>query len=122
MEQTAFLLAVVVAVAVFGVIDRNRGAGAPSATGRVAAVTIALALVLGALAASASLADRSTDWWPGLIAGTAAAGLGFAATRSLLVRVRARLDARPPARCRSMPRGWRCWPPGSRSCSRRWPC
>jgi hypothetical protein len=92
LEGTAFLLVVVVAVAVFGVIDRNRR-GAADSDGPFAAVFIAVALVLGALEASGSLADHSSDWWPGLIVGIAGAGLGFAAARSLLGRVRARLDA-----------------------------
>ena len=49
--------------------------------------------MLGALTAAGSIADHSGTWWPGLIVGAAAALLGFAATRSLLIRVRARLDA-----------------------------
>jgi len=92
LEGTAFLLAIVVLVAVSGVIDRNRR-GAADTDGPLAAVFIAIALVLGALLASGSIADHSQDWWPGLAVGIAGAGLGFAAARSLLGRVRARLDA-----------------------------
>ena len=91
LEQTGFLLAIVVAVAVLGVIDRRRGADT-SGRDPVVALLIAVALVLGALLASASIADRSTDWWPGLIVGPLAAALGFMAARSLFGRVRARLD------------------------------
>ncbi len=91
LEQTAFLLVVVIAVAVFGIIDRRRG-GDTSGRGPVIALLLAVALVLGALEASASIADHSVDWWPGLIVGPAAAALGFMAARSLFGRVSARLD------------------------------
>ena len=49
-------------------------------------------LVLGALSASGSIADVSSDWWPGIPVGVAAASLGFLAARSLFGRVSARLD------------------------------
>src|SRR5918994_2161844 len=52
----------------------------------------ALALVLGALLAAGSVADRSSEWWAGAIAGVAAAALGFQAARQLFGRVRRRLD------------------------------
>jgi len=95
LEQTGFLLGILICVAIFGVIERRR----PNLSGRGAgiAVLIAIALVLGALEASGSIADHSADWWPGLIVGPAAAGLGFAAARSLFGRVRARLDAQTAA-------------------------
>src|SRR3954451_14095940 len=48
LEQPAFLLAIVVLVAVFGVIDRRRGADT-SGAGVVVALLILAALVLGAL-------------------------------------------------------------------------
>jgi hypothetical protein len=92
LEQTGFLLGVVVAVAVLGVIDRRRGADT-SGRDPVVAILLATALVLGALLASGSIADHYADWWPGLIVGPAAAALGFVAARSLFSRVRARLDA-----------------------------
>jgi hypothetical protein len=91
LEQTGFLLAVVIAVAVFGIIDRRRHA---DTTGQGAVVTLLLvcALVLAALSASGSIADVSPDWWPGIPIGVAAASLGFLAARSLFGRVSARLD------------------------------
>ncbi len=92
LESTGFLLAIVVLVAVFGVIDRRRGADT-SGGGPVIAVLVLISLVLGALLASASIADGSDTWWPGVPIGVAAASLGFAAARSLFSRVRARLDA-----------------------------
>jgi hypothetical protein len=92
LEQTGFLLVIVIAVAVFNVVDRRRGA---DMTGQSAAIMLVLAcaLVLGALLASGSIADVSSDWWPGVPVGVAAASLGFVSARSLFGRVSARLDA-----------------------------
>jgi hypothetical protein len=92
LEQTGFLLAIVVAVAAFNIVDRRRGA---DMTGQGAAVMLLLAcaLILGALLASGSIADVSSDWWPGVPVGVAAASLGFLSARSLFGRVSARLDA-----------------------------
>ena len=92
LEETAFLLVIVVAVAVFNVIDRTRGADT-SGQGAVVMLLLACSLILGALLAAGSIADRSADWWPGLPVGIAGAVLGFLAARSLFGRVRARLDA-----------------------------
>jgi Na+-translocating ferredoxin:NAD+ oxidoreductase RnfA subunit len=91
LEKPAFLLAIVVLVAVLGVVERRRG---PELGGSRPAILLlaALAVVLGALLASGSIADRSGTWWPGIIVGAAAAALGFVAARSLFGRVRARLD------------------------------
>src|SRR5690242_16462043 len=76
LETTAFLLVIVVAVAVFNVIDRRRGA---DTTGQNPVVILLLvcSLALGALLAAGSIADRSSDWWPGIPIGVAAASLGF---------------------------------------------
>src|ERR1700712_1177317 len=54
MERTPFLLCVVIAVAVFGIIDRRRGADT-SGRGPVVALLLGFALVLGALEGSASI-------------------------------------------------------------------
>jgi hypothetical protein len=89
LEKPGFLLAIVVLVAVLGFVERRRG---PELGGAGIYVVAAIALVLGALEASGSIADRSSTWWPGIIVGVAAAALGFAAARSLFARVRARLD------------------------------
>jgi Na+-translocating ferredoxin:NAD+ oxidoreductase RnfA subunit len=88
LEKPAFLLAIVVLVAVLGIVERRRG----PELGAGVYVVAAIALVLGALLAAGSIADRSSTWWPGIIVGLAAAALGFVATRSLFGRVRARLD------------------------------
>ena len=58
--------------------------------------TVALGVagaVLGVLLAAGSLDDRSSTWWPGIPVGLLCAALGFVVVRSLLTRVRARLDA-----------------------------
>ena len=89
LEKPGFLLAIVVLVAVLGFVERRRG---PELGGGVYVLAV-IALALGALVASGSIADRSSTWWPGIIVGVAAAALGFAAARSLFGRVRARLDA-----------------------------
>jgi cytochrome bd-type quinol oxidase subunit 2 len=94
LEGVPFLLVILVLVAAFAVLERRRppeteGAG----TSPLAAMLLGVALVLGALLACGSLDDRSSTWWPGLIAGPLAVGLAYAATRSLLGRVRRRLDA-----------------------------
>jgi len=52
----------------------------------------AIAVVLGALEAAGSLADRGHSIVPGVLLGAAAAVLGFLAARSLFTRVRRRLD------------------------------
>jgi hypothetical protein len=90
LEGTAFQLAVHVGVTLLGYVERRRP---EELTGPLAAVLIAIALVFGALFASGSIADHSSDWYVGLIVGPAAAALGFAAARSLFGRVRTRLDA-----------------------------
>jgi Domain of unknown function (DUF4126) len=105
LEKPGFLLAVVVALIVLTVLDR-RAAGDVTRTTAGLAILAVLALALGALQAAGSIADRSSDWWPGLIVGAAGAALGFAAALSLFRRVRARLD---PAAAGALPiygEGW----------------
>jgi len=58
----------------------------------VAAAGLLLVVALGALQAAGSLEDHGYSAIIGLIGGAAAAALGWAATRSLFVRVRRRLD------------------------------
>jgi Na+-translocating ferredoxin:NAD+ oxidoreductase RnfA subunit len=88
LEKPAFLLVIVVLVAVLGFVERRRG----PEPGAGVYLLLAVALVLGALQAAGSIAEGSDTWWPGIPVGVAAAALGFAAARSLLGRVRARLD------------------------------
>src|SRR3954451_5354543 len=90
LEKAPFLLVILVLVALFGFLHRRKPAVPVLLLG-------AIAVVLGALMAAGSVADHSDTWWPGLIVGAAAALLGFAATRSLLQRVRGRLDEQTAA-------------------------
>jgi hypothetical protein len=96
LETWPFLLGVLVLVAVLDLVARRAGRDATERAPLLYAV-LGLALVLGALVAAGSVADRSDDWWPGLIAGLACAALGFQATRTLLGRVRRRLDEQAAA-------------------------
>jgi hypothetical protein len=73
------------------VLQRLRGAAAVE-TGPVGAALGGIGIALGALLFAGTLADHSDIWWPGLLAGGLCAALALAATRSLVVRVRARLD------------------------------
>src|SRR4051794_20615588 len=102
LEKAPFLLVILVLVALFGFLARRKTAVPPlllaPPAGAVAVLLLgAIAVVLGALMAAGSVADHSDTWWPGLIVGAAAALLGFAATRSLLQRVRGRLDEQTAA-------------------------
>jgi hypothetical protein len=61
-------------------------------SGTIVYALLMLALILGGLQGAASLADHDYVIAPGVVAGVAAAALGFFATRSLFARVRRRLD------------------------------
>lgn len=50
-------------------------------------------IVLGVLLAAGSLDDHASTWWPAVPVGALCASLAFVVSRSLLVRVRGRLDA-----------------------------
>ena len=52
-----------------------------------------ISLALGALFCAGSIADHSSQYWPGFLIGPAAAAVGFAAARSFFGRVRSRLDS-----------------------------
>lgn len=90
LEGTVFLLVMLVGVFVYGIVERGRR-DAGDRDPVVLSIGL-IALVLGALLASGSIADHSEDWWPGVPVGVAAASLGFLAARSLFGRVRSRLD------------------------------
>jgi hypothetical protein len=91
LEQPAFLLGVVVGVALLDIVRRRSRDWLESNSG-VAALG-ALAVALGALEAAGSLADRDHPVLAGIVVGAACAVLGLVATRSLFERVRGRLDA-----------------------------
>src|SRR3954462_14586556 len=59
LEATGFLLAIVVLVAVFGLLDRRRDTWAP---GPLATALLIIALALGALQGAGSIADHSDTW------------------------------------------------------------
>jgi hypothetical protein len=89
MEEWPFLLGVLVLVAVTDFAQRRR---ANLETGPMVWLLLTIAVVLGALQGAASLADGGHPVIPGIVAGVAAATLGFFAARSLFGRVRKRLD------------------------------
>jgi hypothetical protein len=90
LESWPFWVALIVVVVALEYATRR---GVSPDTGPLGWTWLALAAALGALMAAGSVADRTASDWPiGLIAGAAAAVLGWLAARSLFVRVRRRLD------------------------------
>jgi hypothetical protein len=89
MEEWPFLLGVLLLVAITDFATRRR---ANLEAGPVVWLLLTLAVVLGALVGAGSLADNNYVVIPGIVAGAAAATLGFFAARSLFGRVRRRLD------------------------------
>jgi hypothetical protein len=88
LERPGWLLAMVLAALVALVLER-RGVNQT----RLELALSGIGIGLGALLFAATLDDRFDIWWPGLIGGGLCAALAGAATRSLLARTRARLDA-----------------------------
>jgi hypothetical protein len=88
LEAWPFLAAVLLLVVVTELASRRGDADAPP----LAWALLAISVALGALVAAGSLADRDYPILPGIVAGAAAATLGFYAARSLFGRVRRRLD------------------------------
>jgi hypothetical protein len=91
LEAPGWLLALLLAVIVVAVAARR---GVPE--GPVESALSGIGIGLGALLFAATLADHFDLWWPGLLGGGLCAALAGAATRSLVLRTRARLD--PEAR------------------------
>jgi Domain of unknown function (DUF4126) len=96
LETWPFLLGVLVLVVALDFAGRRAGREAAERP-PLLYVLLVVALVLGALVAGGSVADRSDAWWAGVIAGLACAALGFQAARSLFGRVRRRLDEQAAA-------------------------
>jgi hypothetical protein len=92
LEQAPLLAAVLVLLAVATYATRRAGPSATEVPPYVYAFGT-LAVVLGALEAAGSLADRDHPIVPGLIVGALCAVLGFITARELLIRTRRRLDA-----------------------------
>jgi hypothetical protein len=92
LEAWPFLLAVLVLL--IGLDFASRRAG-PEAADRppLLYLLVVVTLALGVLVAAGSVADRSSEWWAGAVAGLLCAALGFQAARQLFGRVRRRLDA-----------------------------
>ncbi len=92
LESWPFLLAAVVLVVVLDVAGR-RGRTQTSESKPVWMTLLGLSVVLGALEAAGSLADRDHPVVPGVLLGAACAALGFFGARNLFARARRRLDA-----------------------------
>jgi hypothetical protein len=91
LEQWPFLLGVLLLVGAIDLVGRRAGRDAIDRPPLLYMLAV-VALVLGALLAAGSVADRSSDWWAGVVVGLACAALGFQAAHSLFGRVRRRLD------------------------------
>ena len=91
LESWPFLLAVLVVVGAVEYLASRRDPTTDEPRPLLYALA-AIAVVLGALLAAGSLADRGHSIVPGVLLGAAAAVLGFLAIRSLFTRVRRRLD------------------------------
>jgi hypothetical protein len=92
LEEAPALAIVLVLLALATFAVRRSGPEAPERPPYVL-IFAGLAVVLGALEAAASLADRCHSIVPGVLVGAACAVLGFVAVRDLLMRTRRRLDA-----------------------------
>jgi hypothetical protein len=91
--EQAPLLAIVVVLLAISIYAVRRAGPAAMDLPPWAYVLGGLAIVLGALMAAGSMADRGNSVVAGVIAGVLCALLGFVVTRDLLSRTRKRLDA-----------------------------
>jgi hypothetical protein len=90
LQSALFLLLLAVAVIALALAERRLPVERRSPLTNLLAIA---GLVLGALLFAGSLARGHYAAWPGWIGGVICAAVAFAATRPLLARVRARLDA-----------------------------
>jgi|SRR5215210_236217 len=90
--EQAPALAIVVALLALATFAVRRAGPEATERGPYAIAFAVLAVVLGALMAAASLADRDHPILAGLLVGALCAGLGWATARDLLTRTRRRLD------------------------------
>jgi hypothetical protein len=88
LEAPWWLLVVVLAL-IAAVVAQRRGVPERTLDSTLSGIGIGL----GALLCAGALADHDFVWWPGIIGGALCAALAGAATLSLVVRTRARLDA-----------------------------
>lgn len=91
LQNIPFLLAMFVGAALLIVLERSALA-AQLRSGPIAAILIAIAAFVGAFEFAGSLARGHYATWPGFIGGVICVGVGLAAARPFLARLRARLD------------------------------
>ena len=94
LESTGFLAAVLAVGVVAYLVERSE-AGRPPPEGGRGAIEIfsgVAGIVLGALLFAGALADGGTASWPGLVAGSLCALLGWLAVGGLVERARSRLE------------------------------
>lgn len=92
LQHVPFLLVMVLGAALLAVLERRLSSRQLS-VGPIAVGLVVVALAIGALLFGGALARGGYASWPGIIGGVICAAVGIAATRPLLSRVRARLDA-----------------------------
>jgi hypothetical protein len=92
LQKAPFLLVMVVGSILLSILER-RLSGKELERGPAALAVAAAAVALGALLFAGALARGQYAWWPGIVGGVICAAVGVLATRPLLARVRARLDA-----------------------------
>ena len=90
LQSAPMIFVLLVAAVVMIVVERGFSDAALTRRPVIAAIGLA-AVVLAALYFAGSLAGRGETSWPGYPAGVLCAAVGLAATRPLLLRVRARL-------------------------------
>ncbi len=95
LESVPFLLAMAIAAVILLVLERRLSAASDRAQPPAALVYAlgAVGIVLGALFFAGALAHHHYAVWPGYIGGVVCALIAILASRPLLTRVRARLDA-----------------------------
>jgi hypothetical protein len=93
LQHVPFLLVMVLLATLLALLERRVSGERFAGSGPVTGALAVAALVIGALLFAGSLARGGYAAWPGLIGGVICAAVGIAATRPLLKRVRARLDA-----------------------------
>jgi hypothetical protein len=92
LQQTPFLLAMLVGVIVVALLERRWLRDEQDAWGPVGVLIALCGLAVGALLCGGAFARTHNLGWVGVGAGIVCAAIGLAATRPLLARVRGRLD------------------------------